>query len=438
MRFWKLAGTALWACVAAAQGLSPELQLLERIKSHMREELSQLPNYTCLETLARFQNGGDQSKSRGRLEPLDTVRLEIVYSNRREWYGAPGDRNFSYDNPIKLVDSGLIGTGAFAIMLANVFKTSLITNRGREELGGRTAAKYDFRMPGRALEISVHGGFGVVGLEGSFWADPQSLDLIRLDARAIDIPRYLPVEEDSTKVYYARTQIGEYSALLAQQADLHMLETKGAESYDRIEFTHCRAFSTQSAIHFDSEPHDAAEPVPPDNLKAISAAGAVVEAVPPFLLITVQLTRPVTDKDAVGEIIEAKVSGDVVLKRKIVIPNGSLVRGRIRRLERYREKKSADFVVGLEFTEVEVSGGSLRFYADLLRMDKLPGIRPSLSEQVLVRTSVGVEAKTQTITLPELLGVASFFVQGKTFAIPSGFRTVWRTRGPIRGLARQD
>jgi len=434
MRFWKLAGSAVaLACVAAAQGLSPDLQLLERIKSHMREEISQLPNYTCLETLARFQN---ESKPRGRLEPLDTVRLEIAYSNHREWYGAPGDRNFSSDNPLELVGSGMIGTGAFAIILTNVFHSSLITYRGEEELDGQMAVKYDFRMPGKALEISIPGGLGAVGLEGFFWVNPQSLDLIRLDTRAIDIPPYLPLEEDSSKVYYARTQIGEHTALLAQQADLHMLETRGVENYDRIEFTHCRAFSAQSAIRFDAEPHDAAEPMPAENLKTLSAAGAVVEAIPPFLLITAQLTKPITDKEAVGELIEAKVSGDVTQKGKIVIPNGSLVRGRIRRLERYRGKKSADFIVGLEFTEVEVSGGSLRFYADLLRMDKRPGIRQSLSEQVLVMTSVGAEAKTQIITLPELPGVASFFVQGKTFTLPSGFRTVWRTRGLIRGLAR--
>lgn len=432
MRFWKLVSAALFlVCVAAPQGLSPELQSLQRIKAHMREELSQLPNYTCLETLTRFQN---ESKPRGRLEPVDTVALEIAYSNHREWFGAPGDRNFTSDNPRELVASGMIGTGAFAMILTNVFHSALITYRGQEESGGQTAAKYDFRMPGKALEISIPGGLGAVGLEGSFWVDPQSLDLIRLDARAIDIPPSLPLEEDSSTVYYARTQIGERTALLAQQADLHMLETRGAENYDRIEFTHCRAFSAESAIRFDSEPHDATEPLPPDKLKTLPAAGAVVEAVPPFLLITVQFTKPITDRDAVGKLIEAKVSGDVVQKGKIVIPNGSLVRGRIRRLERYRGKKSADFIVGLEFTEVEVSGGSMRFYADLLRMDKRPGIRQSLSEPVLVRTSVGVEAKTETITLPELAGVASFFVQGKTFTIPAGFGMVWRTRGLIRGL----
>jgi len=242
----------------------------------------------------------------------------------------------------------------------------------------------------------------------------------------------LPVEETSTDVNYARTQIGEHAALLAQQADLHMLETTGVEGYDRMEFTHCRAFSAQSAIRFGSEPQDAGEPSPPDSLKALSAGGATVEAVPALLLVAVKLTTPITDKDAVGTLIEAKVAGDVIRKGKLNIPDGSLIRGRIRRLERYQKSGSAYFIVGLEFTEVEVNRGSLRFYADLLRMDKRPGIHASRSEQVMVRSSIGFEARSQTINLPELPGVASFFVEGKTFTIPSGLRTVWRTRSLIR------
>jgi hypothetical protein len=195
-----------------------------------------------------------------------------------------------------------------------------------------------------------------------------------------------------------------------------------------MEFTHCRAFSAQSSIHFDSGFHDLAKPLPLDDVKIVSA-DARVGAVPPSLLITVRLTTPITDKDTVGKSIEARVSGDVVRKGKIIVPDGSLVRGRIRRLERYQESGAADYIVGLEFTEVEANGGLLRFYADLLRMDKRPEIRLSLSEQVLVRSNIGVEPKLQIITLPELPGVASFFVHGKTFSVSIGFRTVWRTRG---------
>ena len=98
------------------------------------------------------------------------------------------------------------------------------------------------------------------------------------------------------------------------------------------------------------------------------------------------------------------------------------------------DMRGGTFIVGLEFTEVEMhDGGWLLFYADLLRIDKSPQIQPTLSERVLVRDTGGrVQTREETISLPELPGVASFFVRGMTFTVPSGFRMVWRTRGPIR------
>jgi hypothetical protein len=432
---WKHAAAFLATVYgAAAQDLAPEVLLLAHIRSHMRGEISRVTNYTCLETTARFHSErGGPSKTRAKMQPLDTVRLEVAYTNHHEWYGSPGDRNFTEDNPAAFIGSGMIGNGFFAITLHNIFVNNLatFTYRGEETVGGRTASRYDFRLSRRSdgFTVSLAEGAGEVGEQGSFWADPESLDLIRLESQADEIPPYLPLTEMTLNVSYARMRIGEYGALLAQDADLHMLKTMGEESYNHLEYTHCRAFSAQSDIRFDSGFQDGAQPLPADRPKTISDAGAA-DAVPPFLPIALQLTAPITDRDTVGALIEARVSGDVVRKGKTVIPNGSLVRGRIRRLERY--KTGAEFIVGLEFTEVEVNGRRLRFYADLIGMDRRPGIRPSLYEPIVVRSSGGYQTTSQTITLHELPGVASFFVGGKTFTIPSGFRMVWRTRGLLR------
>ena len=98
----------------------------------MHEELSHLPNYTCLETITRFHK--DPAQQSRHLEPLDTVGLEIIYSNHREWYGLPGDRNFSIDNLQQFVGGGVIGTGAFAMILHNIHEAALITYRGPEDV----------------------------------------------------------------------------------------------------------------------------------------------------------------------------------------------------------------------------------------------------------------------------------------------------------------
>src|SRR5580693_4497012 len=159
MRFWKLAAPLLAiACGAAAQGLAPEVLLLAHIRSHMRDELSRVTNYTCLETTARFHAGpGSHSKAPSKMQPLDTVRLEIAYTNHREWYGSPGDRNFSDDDPVAFIGSGMIGNGFFAITLNNIFVSDMatFTYRGEEILGGRTATRFDFRLP------RLSGGFKV-------------------------------------------------------------------------------------------------------------------------------------------------------------------------------------------------------------------------------------------------------------------------------------
>ena len=415
----------LTAGAAIPQDLAPEVLLLSRIKRHLREELAHVPNYTCLETISRFRDDPKSPlQSRKGLAPMDTIRLEIVFAGGREWYGLPGARNLTVDNPVAFIGGGMIGTGAFAMSLQNIVEGGIFTYRGEDTMDGRPAVKYDFRLPRllKALQISVPGGVGTVGEEGSIWVDPQSLDLIRSESRAAEIPPFLPLQEAGANVNYARMRIGDANALLAQQADSSMLDGSDVESYNRIEFTHCRSYTATSAISFDSRPGpaDAAG-------TAVPAPPGVGAAIPAFLEVTVLLTTPVSGKDSVGTLIEGKISGNVAHKGKVVVPDGSAVHGRIRRLEHYPDR--GVFGVGLELTEVESRGEWLPFYADLLRVDKDPRIQLELSRRVFVRRRSGVEVVDEAITLLELPGVASFFVKGENFTLPAGFRLVWRTRG---------
>src|SRR5262249_39674276 len=140
-----VAASVVLTGIATPQDLAPDVRLLTRIKAHLREELSQIPNYTCLETIERFhKEPGYSTHDRGRLEPLDTVRLEVVYSDHREWYASPGDRKLSVDNPVTFVGSGMIGNGVFGLTLYNIIEGARFTYRGEDSLHGRTAVKYDF------------------------------------------------------------------------------------------------------------------------------------------------------------------------------------------------------------------------------------------------------------------------------------------------------
>jgi len=411
--------------VLAAQGLAPETVLLSRIKRHLREELARLPNYTCLETISRFRDDPKlHLRSYGGLTPLDTVRLEVVYTGRREWYGAPGAKNLSTDNPVRFIGGGMMSNGAFAYTLNNIVEGGTFTYRGEEAVDGRTAARFDFRLPRteRTLTIAIRGSAGAggaasAGEEGSMWADPKSLDLIRVESHAVEIPQVLRLREAGMSVDYARTRIGDSEALLAQAADSRMLDATGTGSFNYMEFTHCRSYAATSVVRFDSEAEGAA---------STPAPVLTGPSLPAQLEVTMVLATSISDRDAAGASIEGRISGNVVHRGKVVLPDGAVVRGRIRRLERSAERRET--AIDLEFTEVGVRGDSLPFYADLVRIDKEPRIQIQVSRRILVRGPRSAQAADLAVTLPELPGVASLLVKGESLTLPAGVRLVWRTR----------
>src|SRR5580704_368753 len=106
----RIAAIVLLAGAAAAQDLPPDVLLMSRISRHLHAELDRTPNYTCLETITRFHNNsGPQARSQKHLAPLDTVRLEVVYTDRKEWYGSPGGGNLGVQNPAAFIGAGMIG-----------------------------------------------------------------------------------------------------------------------------------------------------------------------------------------------------------------------------------------------------------------------------------------------------------------------------------------
>jgi hypothetical protein len=162
-----------------------------RIHAHLREEVAHVPNYTCLETVSRFRKdprsrvGADHV-----LAPLGTVRLEIVYADHKEWFGSPGAQKVGEQNPSRFVGGGMMSNGAFAGTLNNVLNAAEITYIGEETVDGRQGVRYDFQLP-RALApltVTISGVQGTVGQKGSLWVDPESMDLIRMESRATEIP----------------------------------------------------------------------------------------------------------------------------------------------------------------------------------------------------------------------------------------------------------
>src|SRR5215472_14501876 len=80
--------------------LPPGILLLSRIKAHIKRQVGHMPQYTCLETLERFYKGAEK---RAVEKQLDTVRLEVLFAGRKEFFASPGAHDFKDEDPVQYI-----------------------------------------------------------------------------------------------------------------------------------------------------------------------------------------------------------------------------------------------------------------------------------------------------------------------------------------------
>ncbi len=328
------------ACLPA-RGADP----LPRIREKMTAVLLRQPNYTCTETVERTrQVAGNHS----RIE--DTLRLEVALVDGKEMFAWPGSKQFEDRDLDDLVATGMFGNGNFAIyarilFLANV---AVFENRGETQLGGRTAWRYDFRVS-RAVSghrLRVNDREAVVGFHGSFYADPGTLDVRRIEVVAEDIPSELGVSAAETSVDYDRREIGDEEFLLPVDSEL-MMAMPDVVSRNWVRFSSCRRFAGESTLSFN-------DPV----LADASSAPAPKKEVEIPAGLTLQLDMPDLDlmQAAVGDPVQATLEANLKSRRQLLAPKGSVARGRIVRLDRH----SSYFALQIEFQDLEWPGGHAR------------------------------------------------------------------------------
>lgn len=425
-----LLGGLIFAGAAFAEDLAPGVVLLAAIKRHMKEELDRLPNVSCVETVRReFQ------PAKGKMKPFDAVRLEVHTDGDKELYASPGEREFSSASPMDYAGSGVLGSGFFGLHLKNILEGTGVAfeYKGEAEIAGRRLARYDYRVSemwgGQSFNLPE--GTGTAGLRGSIWADPRTYDVIRLEMDADEIPPTLPVTEAMTRIDYARTAFdGGASLLLPASGEFRMVKVSGETSHNQIEFTDCRLFQARSELSFD-------EPGSPAATALAAAAPSTNEnrrTLPAGLRIDVKARSRISGKLAVGGLIEGVVASAVRVDGAVLIAAGSPVHGRLRRLER-RADPEPYFIVALEFTEVESQGIRYRFFADLIELGSAPGVEGELASGSTESHSIPggpgariEKRKWDKTWLPDLPGVAAFFVRGAELDLQPGFHTVWKTR----------
>lgn len=397
-----------------AAGQPPDNGQLASFREKIQQDMASIPNYTCLETIERTHRD-PHSRS---FKPVDTVRIEVSSINGKELFAWPGGRRFEDKDVTSLVPGGAIGNGMFAVFAHTLFLSGSGTIRygGEENLAGRGTVRYDFRLPpliNGGWEIWTGSAKATVASKGSFWFDPVSLDLIRLEEHGDDLPLRLHLEEAVIGIDYARTHIGDSDALLPKRSELTMTHFTGEASRNVTEFSQCREYASESTINFEA-PSASLPEVPKPQVREVD--------LPAGLLLPVELDTAIDSKTAaVGDALHARVGQDVRYKENVVVPQGAALTGHIRSLE--RRSAPASFAVGIEFTEIEWEGARAWFYAKLVDLDRKPA--------GMHRLQTYFDGRVEKVLIQsEIPGVGIFFVDGAAFRTPPGFHMVWRTLAP--------
>jgi len=250
-----------------------------------------------------------------------------------------------------MIQRGAIGNGAFGLLARSVFegRSATYDYRGEETLEGRSEklVRWDYKVPRLLSGYSIRVGTrkAVVGYHGSFWADPKSLDLRRLEVIADDIPAELGLAAASERVDYARVPMGDGTSLMPSGSEMRMSDLSGAENRNQIRFTACRQYSGESVISFEDPPPGSTLPPETRPVKEVELPGGLELGL--LLSDAIELKN-----SAVGDPVEARLASDVKVNKRVLLPKGAVASGRMSVLRR-----KLDFTtVGMIFNEISAEG----------------------------------------------------------------------------------
>jgi hypothetical protein len=374
-----------------------EQLLLARIRAHMSSLLSRLPNYTCLQTIERTER-----TQKGKTRLIDVIRLEVALVDGKELFAWPGSKKFEDTNIADMVKGGAIGNGNFAMHAKAVFQSrtprfqfagSRIGTDGREEY------KWDFVVPENLSGYQV-GNFiehAIIGYHGSFWADPTTLDVTRLEVYADNIPRNLKIDSVSDAVDYQSVKLGDEAFLLPARSELSLTGTGGVQHRNRTSFSSCRQYTGESTISFEDSPGGEAAREPERSL-----------VLPLHLRLEVALDTPLDEENAaIGDPVIALLKRPVKLGSGLTAPKGARLHGRVTHL-RKQQTQTPGWAVGLTFFELEWLNTHAELRAKLVDT-------PSLA----MRAALSSTYRRALSEMAHENGV--FFVPGSPLRVPRGF-----------------
>lgn len=398
-------------CIASAFQVPDGL--FERFLDRMEGEQRRLPEYVCTQNIERLGRASADRK----LERIDSLRLDVAVTGESELYGRPGARSFYAKSLAEVVGTGFVSTGRFALFTRQILNTrkTAYQYRGLDERAGRPAHAFDFDVDPAHSNYLLRSGSveATTGYQGSFWIHPESLDLLRVEIQAFDIPGQLGLAEAKTTLVYGRMPIGQETVLLPVSTTATVVTTDGLENVNRIRVESCRRFQTESTLSFAPPPE---EPAPPPREAVALPSGAILE-----LALDEGLNL---ESAAIGQPLKASLARPLRLGERVVAPQGAVVRGQVVELAK-RAMPYPSYQVGLTFDALEVDGENIPLTVTLDETTPTSGLIRQ-SRRMAPAFQTGGRARMQVLVRKVQKGEGYLEWDARKGPIPAGLKMKWR------------
>ena len=422
-----------WAISLSAAAAHDPAEVLTRAIQKAIDRSRATPNYTCVETVTRvyFQpvaaalprDCAVLLEQRRRPTPdiilrpyaTDRLRLDVTMSSRGEIFSWLGASRFEDHDIDHIVRNGPMGTGSFGGFLATIFTSDAkrFTFERIVTVNGRTVMEYSFQVaqPDSHYKVKLNADWTYVPYSGSFQVDPESGDVQSMTITTGASPPATGMCRSTTTLDFVRVRIGDEQFMLPGHARQRFVYPTVEETENTTAFTNCREFRGESTVSFSPE-----EPAVPGATKRASTAAEA--AIPRGLPFTLELSAPIpTDTAAAGDPFTAKLSDALRDDRnKLLAPKGSLVGGRLLRVQIFA--RPAESLVVLQPEYIQTRNGRLA----------LSAVRDWT--YVIAQQRRGRRGVQILMPLPGEDNSGVFRFPGEHIVVPAKFRSDWKTAPP--------
>jgi hypothetical protein len=224
--------------------------LVQRAREASERFFGMLPNFLCQQSTTRSYAGADKHWRR-----VDQVTAEVLYDHHHESYrdvklnGRSTGRSMM-DLP------GSRSTGEFGSTLRGLFDkdtAALFKFHSNATLSGFSTARYDFAVSGDQSDWLISAGSQKIrtSYTGRIWIDRKSGNVVRIEMKAVDLPKAFPFQNVEAEVDYGPVVLPSGRYFLPERAENVSCNNPKSCSRNLIEFRNYHKYIGESSISFD-------------------------------------------------------------------------------------------------------------------------------------------------------------------------------------------